>query len=334
LTGKIHGSMQPRERERRPGAQADPMFDWNNLRFFLAVARKSRLTGASEVLGVNHTTVGRRIHELEVALKTTLFDKKPAGYILNAAGVRLLDLAENIESACQKLSDTIGGYNNLLAGKVRVSVPQFVGDQFLAPAIGSLYQQCPGIDLELLTGPEALSISKREADLAITLSRPSNGRIVTRRLSHFKLRLYGSVAYLSERTPIRCPQDLRQHMLIEYVDECTAEGDETQGRPHAQGEESDVARIVPAECSPCLRSSSINVVLSTTAEGLGLSVLPCFVAERDPRLCAILPNQLESVRTLWISMHEDHRAVRRVTEVRNWIVKTIENQRESLLGRP
>ena len=183
-------------------------FDWNDLRFFLAVARAGRLTVAARQLEADHTTVSRRISALEHALKTKLFERRPQGYALTEAGERLLSKAESMESQALAVASEIGGSDLALSGTVRVGAPDGFGTYFLAAELGALAERHPGLVLQLVALPRTFSLSKREADIAITLEQPTEGRLVSRKLTDYRLRLYASEAYLERHGPIRELADL------------------------------------------------------------------------------------------------------------------------------
>ena len=162
-------------------------FDWDDLRFFLAVARSGRLTAAARRLGADHATVSRRITSLEESLKAKLFERRPQGYTLTAHGERLLVRAENMETDALAIQSDIGGADMALAGTVRIGAPDGFGTVFLAPRLAKLAGVYPGLELQLIAMPRLLSLSKREADVAITLAPPKEGKVVARKLSDLSL---------------------------------------------------------------------------------------------------------------------------------------------------
>lgn len=296
------------------------MFDWNDLRFFLEVARKGRLVTAAQTLGVNHTTVARRIAHLEQALQTRLFEHTPTGYALTPTAEKLRTLAEDIESTCVTVSESVGGRDSTLQGSVRLGVPEGFGTQFIAPRLGAFYKRNPGIDIELVAGTQFLNISKREADLAITLSRPRAGRLVARKLTDYRLRLYGAKSLFKSCPPPKRIEDLKDFPLIGYIDDLIYAPqlrylDEVipRGRVH-------------------FRSSSINAQYAAVRAGLGLCVLPCFMADEDTNFKAVLTDEIDLNRTFWLSVHEDLRHVRRVAVVMDWLTEIVDSEQNLLMG--
>ncbi len=151
-------------------------FDWDDLRFFLAVARSGRLTLAARRLGADHATVSRRISSLETSLKAKLFERRPQGYTLTAHGERLLAKAESMETDALAIQSEIGGADMALSGVVRIGAPDGFGTIFLAPRLPRFAALSPALEVQLVAMPRLLSLSKREADVAITLAPPKEAR--------------------------------------------------------------------------------------------------------------------------------------------------------------
>jgi len=296
------------------------MFNWDDLRIFTEVARTRSLSAAARKLGVNHTTIARRVQALEGALKTRLFEKTPTGYLTTPAGTRLVDLAEQMEAISMSATELVAEQDTVLTGTVRVGVPEGFGTQFLGTRADQFYLRNPGIDLEIVAGTQFLSISKREADLAITLSRPRVGRLVARKLTDYTLRLYGSQTYLEQRPEIKHVDDLKDHTLIGYIDDLIY-------APQLRY----LDEILP-KARVKLRSSSINAQLAAVESGLGLCVLPSFMAAAKKNLHAVLPREIEIARTFWLSMHQDLRHVRRVAAVWDWLVDIVAKEQPLLCG--
>jgi DNA-binding transcriptional LysR family regulator len=189
-------------------------FDWNDLKFFLTIARVGKLTTAARQLDVDHTTVSRRIAALEDNLKATLFERSPQGYKLTQAGERLMGHAEVMETAAHLASSEIAEADLDLSGSVRIGAPDGFGSIFLAPRLWTLCRRHPGLDLDLVAMPRLFSLSKREADMAIVLSRPSAGRLKARKLTDYLLGLFASPDYLARRPPIEKPANFASTNLI------------------------------------------------------------------------------------------------------------------------
>jgi DNA-binding transcriptional LysR family regulator len=292
------------------------MFDWGNLRPFLEVARAKSLTHAARKLGVDHTTVARRIHVLEKALAVRLFDRTPTGYTLTAAGAQLVSLAEKVESACISAEEMIGAEDPMLRGTVRLSVPEGFGAQFLTKHLGSFQADHPEVALEVVALRTPLSISKREADISITLDQPSVGRLITRLLTTYTMRIYATPGYLERAPPVSRLEDLRKLEIIKNL---------------APGPEPDpLEEILPA-VEARLAFVSMNAQLAAVEERLGASLLPDYMTA-GRNLVAVLPEEARVTRTFWVTMHEDMRHVQRVKLVWEWLKRVVAGDHRALFG--
>ncbi len=189
-------------------------FDWNALQSFLAVVRAGRLTAAAKQLGVDHSTLSRRITELERSLQVRLFDRQPSGYTLTPQGEALLDAAQSMETTALGILTGVAGSSLKIAGTVRIGAPDGFGTRFLGPRLGKLGQAHPDLQIQLVTLPRLFSLSKREADIAIGLAPPAEGRLHARKLTNYQLGLYGSHTYLQQHEPILRLTDLKEHRFI------------------------------------------------------------------------------------------------------------------------
>lgn len=290
--------------------------DWNDLRYFLAVARTGRLTDASRRLGTDHATVSRRIKALERALGTLLFGRSPRGYVLTDAGERLLAYAEGMESSAARIQTEIAGENMTLAGVVRIGAPDGFGTHFLAPRISALCTRHPLLDLQIVAMPRIFSLSKREADIAIGLARPTEGRLVSRKLTDYHLHLYASRNYLRDHRPIQFAEDINEHPVIGYIPDLIF------------APELDYLPQISSQLKPRLTSSNLVAQLRATLAGGGLCVLPDFMVADYPDLVAILPGQIELKRTFWLILHADLRDTARVRAVADFIADRVDQERE------
>jgi len=286
--------------------------DWNDLQYFLSVARTGRLTEAARRLGTDHATVSRRVKALETALAARLFERSPRGYALTEAGERLLVHAERMESSAARMQSEIAGENMALGGAVRLGAPDGFGSYFLAPRIGTLTRQYPGLDLQIVAMPRVFSLSKREADIAIGFHRPTEGRLVSRKLTDYRLHLYASRSYLACHDPIESRDDLAGHLVIGYIPDLIF------------APELDYLPQVSPQIKPRLTSTNLIAQMRATAAGTGLCVLPDFMAVENADLRPVLPNQIDIVRTFWLVLHADLRDTARVRAVADFIAAETE----------
>jgi DNA-binding transcriptional LysR family regulator len=282
-------------------------FDWNDLRSFLAVARAGRLTIAARKLGVDHTTLSRRIGGLEEALKVKLFERHPSGYRLTNAGDRLLLFAEAMENVALTAQSQIAGEDLAVTGAVRIGAPEGFGSIFLASRIEALCRQHPQLEIQLVAMPRMFSLSKREADIAIGLAPPREGRLVARKLIDYRLRLYAAPAYLASLPPLRTVEDLRDCRFIGYIDDLI------------YSQELDYLAEVANFLSPQVKSANLIAQLNAAIAGTGICVLPDFIARHHPVLKPILVDQVKLIRSFWLITHADLRGLARIKAVGDFI---------------
>lgn len=286
-------------------------FNWNDLRAFLAVARTGRLTTAAPRIGMDHTTVARRIGALEDGLGARLFARSPQGYALTAHGERLLPTAEKIESLAMLAGAELGEADQAVTGTVRIGAPEGFGSYILAPLMARLAERHPALDIQLVAISGVLSLSKREADVAVTLSAPREGRLVSRKLTDYRLSLYAAPAYLDARPPIRTRADMAGQRFIGYIGDLL------------YAPELDYMQAPDVDIHVGLQSSNLIAQLQACLAGAGLCVLPDFIAAREPGLVRVLPEAVALERSLWLVVHADLRTLARVRAVTEMIVEAV-----------
>tara|TARA_R110002073_G_scaffold269977_4_gene433204 strand:- start:1490 stop:2383 length:894 start_codon:yes stop_codon:yes gene_type:complete len=295
------------------------MYDWNDLPFFLELSRRGRLISAARKLHVDHTTVSRRIAALEKNLNARLFDKSPRGYKLTDAGLRLLPFAEQMEAQSNQLYQEISGKDARLSGTVRLSAPEGLSAHIIAHHLGAFREQHPDIELELMAQSRRTSLSKREADIAITLARPDAGRVIAWKLCDYRLKLYGTQDYLDRHPPITGTEDLSAHDFISYIDDLI------------QLPELRFLDLVIKDPHVVFRSTSVLAQYNAALDGIGLSVIHCFMANQEPRLIPILPEEISINREYWLVVHEDLRQVARVDAVCRFLTRLLKDQRQNMM---
>lgn len=279
------------------------MMNWDDFRIFLAVQRAGGLVGAARRLGVDHTTVARRLSALETRLGAQLVDRSPRGARLTEAGRALLGHAERIEAEALAAGAEVGAIRAEVAGAVRLATPEAFGTWLVAPNVGRLRKAHPALQIELVPEARRVSLTKREADLAVTLARPPQGRLVARKLADYRLGLYAARSYLDAEGPVEDLRDLPSRPLVWYIDELI-----------------DVPELrffdeVAAGAQTVFRSSSIAAQQAAVASGLGFGLLHAFAADTDPRLVRILPEVVDVERSYWLVMHPEERALPRIRVV-------------------
>ena len=296
---------------------------WGDLQDFLAIARAGQIARAAAQVGVDATTIGRRLRRLEARLGATLFEQTREGQVLTEAGERLLAQVETMQRAAERIGDRIGGAGDgdreTLSGLLRVSVSEGFGTWLVAEHLHDFARRHPALTIDLVASSGFLSPSKREADVAVLLDRPSAGPVVASKLADYTLRLYASRGYLDRHgTPTR-ETITAEHRLIGYIPDLL------------YSPELRYLREIDAGLSPALRSSSINAQARLIASGAGLGVLPHFIAGSDPMLVRVMP-EVEIVRAFWLVTHRDTRQLRRVRAFRAWLVELVTRHRAQLTG--
>jgi molybdate transport repressor ModE-like protein len=295
--------------------------DWDDFRFVLAIVRGGSVSAAAKQLGVDHATVIRRVDRLEKHLSAKLFDRRKTGYLLTEAGQRVADSAEAMESTIVANQEQVGGSVARLTGTVRIGAPDGFGTAFLAPRLAPFADRYPDLDLQLVATARLFSLSKREADIAISLTMPKEGRIVGRKLLDYRLGLYASPAYLDRFPTIVSREVLPQHRFVGYIEELLFTP------------ELDYLPQVSPRISARFRSANLIAQLNATLSGFGIAVLPHFMASDYPQLVAVLPEEISITRTFWMLMHADSKDLARIRAVADYIGEIVERERGLFAGR-
>ncbi len=296
----------------------DTPLSWSDLQDFLAVARAGQLARAGSAIGVDPTTIARHLRRLEARLGTTLFEQTREGQVLTETGEALL---ARVEAMAQAASGIAEGGAGGLAGTLRISTSEGFGSWFLARQVPAFAAAHPALTLDIVASSGFLSLSKREADIAVMLSRPKAGPVLARKLSDYALRLYAAPAYLAAQATPQRPADLAQdHRLIGYIPDLLYD-------PTLRY----LDEILPG-LTASLRSSSINAQHRLLAAGAGIGVLPCFMGDADPGLVAVLPER-RIVRSFWLVTHRDTQNLARIKAGKDWLIASVQSRREVLLPR-
>lgn len=291
--------------------------NWDDVRVFLAVARQGQILGAARALGLNHATAARRLTALEEALGSPLVIRGTSGCSLSAAGEQFLVHAERIESEMLVATEAVGTAAEIV-GTVRVGAPDGFGVAFLAPRIGELVERHRGLRIELVPVPRAFSLSRREADIAVTFGRPSEGRLVARKLTDYRLGLYAAREYLDRHGAPQTLGQLSDHQLVGYVEDLLFSESLNYTEEFMKGWRSSLAV-----------SSAMGQTEAVRA-GAGIGILHGFMARRDPELIPVLPEHFLT-RSYWTVVHEDLRSNRRVTIVAEFLADIVARDRQFFL---
>jgi len=292
-------------------------WQWDDIRFFLAVARAGSLSAAARTLGVGHVTVGRRIALLETQLGVTLLNRNPDGFVTTSAGEAILRQCAAMESAATDLERIVAGHDTLLKGTVRVTTTEALAYQLVAPAIAVLRETHPELRVDLIIGVRTLDIARREADLAVRFARPQASDLICRRLGEVAFSLYASKRYLASKGVPKQGQGLAEHDLITFTGAPAAMG------PFFMGEQLEGARIA-------LRCDSPFVQLRTAASHGGITEAVCFLGDAAPDLVRVWPDRAPARRPVWLITHQDMRRAARIKTVSNAITEAFRRERRAL----
>lgn len=294
---------------------------WDDLQFFLSLARTGLLAAAARQLEVDATTVGRRIRRLERELGgETLFVHGRDGHVLTEAGRRLLIRVETIERETAAI--TGGGdlaRGEEIRGRLRVSVSEGFGTWLIASHLGDFATAHRHLAVDLVANTGFLDPSRREADVAILLARPQRGPLIAKKLTDYRLRLYAAPDYLAAKAPIGSSADLSVHRMVGYIPDLL------------YSPELNYLDEVGPGIEAQLRCSSINTQYRLIAAGAGVGVLPCFIGDREPRLVPVLPD-IAITRSFWLVTHQDSRHLPRNALFVEWLSALVVRERGSLLG--
>eukprot|EP00913_Durusdinium_trenchii_P010560 g9904.t1 len=279
------------------------------------------LSTAARQLRTSHATVSRRIDRLEFALKVKLFERNPRGYVLTAIGQRFIETAEKIEAETDRLQADINDGAAAHRGVIRMSAPEGFANFFFAHRIGDFTAQHPALSLELVTIQQIMSLSRKEADIAVALDPPKAGPYMIEKITDYRLSVYGSKTYLGDKPPLRRREDLLNHPFIGYIEDMIfAPGLDYMGDVHPG-------------IKPRFQSSSIFAQLTATLNNLGLCILPHFIAMHQPQLQIVLPKEVQLTRHYWLIRHRDTAHIPRFRAVGDYIVAAVEANRHAFLGR-
>lgn len=282
--------------------------DWDDARVFLAVARTGQILAASKRLGVNHATVARRMDSLEAALRTKLLTRRTSGCSLTEAGERFLSHVERMETEMLQARSMLSEEDVALAGTVRIGAPDGFGVAFLAPALSQLTAPHPDLKIQLVPVPRSFSLSRREADIVVTVDRPDQGRLVARKLVDYRLGLYASHAYLARHAAPQTLMELSAHQLVGYVEDLVS------------SPSLDYAREILKDWQASFEISSALGQVEAVRAGAGIGILHTFIARRHAELIPILP-QYHIERAYWLSYHETARPIRRIKVIADVIAQ-------------
>jgi len=295
----------------------DRMADWDDLRFFLAVARAGSVSAAARTLRVHHATVSRRLHAFEHRLGSRLFDRLPGGWVTTTAGEEMRGAALRVEEEMQALDRRVLAKDADLSGKLRVTLADSAAYALL-PELRAFSLAYPRIELELTAANHLTNLTRREADVAIRVTRAPAEHLVGRKVGTVVFALYASIGYLRERADLAA---LDQHQWLGW-DESLAE----LGAARWMRENVPNAHTVA-------RFDSVLIAYHAAREGFGVCFLPCALADRDETLRRVDPELLVPCGTMWLLTHPDLRHTARVRRFIEFMGEAMARSRDAREGR-
>lgn len=272
---------------------------WDDLRVFLAVARSESLSGAGKVLRLDPATIGRRVARLEHDLNSVLFQKSPQGYALTVSGQRLMDRAVTVESAILAARHDLSGTAEQLSGQIRLGAPDGCANYLLPQVCSAICHNNPGLEVQIVALPRVFNLSKREADMAITVSPPTAGRLTSVKLADYRLHLAASDDYLAKSAPLKTLNDLQDHKIIGYISDLIFDK-ELDYLSKIGGPKTNFA------------SNSVAVQINWARSGAGVVIAHDFALPAAPGLRRVLADQFSLTRSFYLVRHADDRKIARL----------------------
>jgi len=290
--------------------------DWNDLHLVLAICRHGTLSGAARALGVNHSTVFRRINAIEQELDVRLFDRQPTGYVMTEAGEAVLRAAETIDEQVHGLTRELLGRDLRLEGPLRVTSPQGIAIRHLGPKLCAFCKEHPGIQVDLVTTSEALRLSRLEADVAVRVTRKPPDNLIGRRVCTFRFAMYATRGYLEKN---------RHTALDDHPFILTDDGFDQLPPAIWKKRDRSAAQIV-------FSSNNVTATINAVREGLGVAPLPCFLGDSEADLVRVIEPLEALTMDLWLLTHPDLRNTARVQAVMSYLFDALESQKTGFEG--
>lgn len=292
--------------------------DWDDLRVFLAVHRAGTLRGAARALGVNHATVTRRLAQLERALQSDLFERRPEGLVASQAGEDLLAAAERVEGELLAVQRRIGGRDDSPRGVVRLSVPPAMLRSFLSRELVAFARANPGIELDVDASHSYSDLARREADVAVRMADEIAEDVVALRVARYRKAIYASPTHLGAAAG-GGPLDPGQHNWIGWGEDL----------PYPSW-----TRDTPFPDLPVRHRLFSNILqLEAAREGLGLALLPCFLGDPEPGVARVPGTATLDGKSIWLLYHPDLRRTARVRTLIDFLAPAIQRHRALIEGR-
>jgi DNA-binding transcriptional LysR family regulator len=296
------------------------MLEWDDLRSFLAIARHGNLSAAARALKVTQTTMGRRLEALHAKAGARLLQRTPSGFVLTAAGERVMANVERMEAEALSIERAITGEDARIAGQVRITTVESFGARILTPLLKPLLDRQPELEIELITDTRSFSLSRREADVALRLAEFEQHEAVVRRVGDMAFGLYASPDYLSVHGRPDLQAGSPGHRCVTLQEDLAL-------LPEARR-----LAEVTREGQVSLRANSREAQLQATMAGFGLAILPCYLALGQGLVELPLPTG-RLMRGIWLGVHRDTRHMPRIRLVLDQLGEGL-HERAAILNPP
>jgi DNA-binding transcriptional LysR family regulator len=274
--------------------------NWDDIRIFLQVGRSNSLTAASKQLKMDPSTLGRRITRLEERMGTRLFVKTPQGYDLTESGLRLMEYASEMELSSLSAQEIVQGQTDKLSGTVRIGAPDGSANFLLPEVCAEISAENPDLEIQILAVPRVLNLSKREADMAITVSPPSAGRLLVQKVTDYHLHLAATRDYIAAHPNLQHIDQVKDHPIIGYIPDLIFD------------KELDYLDEIGLRPTVGLASNSVSVQINLINQGAGLGVVHDFAMPNFPNLAFLFKEKLALKRSFYLVRHEGDRRVGRL----------------------
>lgn len=292
------------------------MFNWNDVRYLIAVSESGSTLAAARQLRVSQTTVARRISALEGKLGLILFERRAAGYQLTDQGRALLPTALELQRGAERLSEAAQASVRELGGVVRITMPEIYATTIFAPMLRDFHRAYPAVRIELDTTDALRDLAAGGADIALRLCvRPEGSGLVARRVAIDEWSVYCSLSYASERGQPRNRRDLANHVLI------------AGGEPAMRRHYREWLAINGLEEAVAMEHDTAVGILAAVRAGAGVAAMPCLVADQEAELIRCLPSMPQHDRGLWLLVHERSRGVPRMRATLNFVAQRLAGMR-------
>lgn len=291
--------------------------NWDDMRVFLAVAREESLSAAGRLLRIDPATVGRRVARLEASLDAPLFTKSQQGYVLTSAGERLMDHGLKAEEAMRAAAGATAEPSERLSGQIRIGAPDGCANYLLPQVCGKICDANPNLDIQILALPRVINLSRREADMAVTVSAPTAGKLLVQKITDYKLHLVATQEYLADHPAVHSISTLGGHRMIGYIPDMIFD------RELDYLVDLGVDRVA-------LASNSVSVQLRQVSQGSGICIAHDFTLPFHPKLKKILVDQVSLTRSFHLVRHQGDQRNERLNRFAQALSQGIRDEVERL----